>query len=96
MYGMDQMEESGDDSVAAKLQVLDEIKALMDQRLGGKLGDMSKPKGLEVSSMKVIGDEGSPGEEMSESPAAEEMESKMGMSDDDLMKLKMARQKMLG
>lgn len=93
MYDMDKSCEGQEDSVEAKLQVLNEIKELMDSRLGGKLGEMSKPKGVEVASVKVMGEE-SP--ELSESPEMESKEDSMGMSDEDLMKLKMGRSKMLG
>ncbi len=99
MYGMDKMGGCEHDDVSAKLQVLDEIKSLMDKRLGGKLGEMANPKGVEVSSVKVMGDDDSsegPMHEQMESPEMEKMEEKTGMSEEDLMKLKMARQKMLG
>jgi hypothetical protein len=95
MEYMDKSCEGQEDSVEVKLQVLNEIKELMDSRLGGKLGEMSKPKGLEVSSVKVLGDE-SPEGELVESPEMEKTENELGMSDEDLMKLKMARSKMLG
>lgn len=91
MYGMNK--ECGQDEMSAKLQVLDEIKELMDKRLGGKLGEMANPKGVEVASVKLMGEEG-------ESPMEEKMEmseeNESGVSEEDLMKLKMARSKMLG
>jgi len=57
------------DSMGA-LEVLKEIKALMDERLGSKLAEpkpleeMDDAKGLEVSKVKVLGKE--PEEEMME------------------------------
>lgn len=85
MMGMDQMgmQDEGQD-VEAKLQVLQEIKDLMDQRLGDKM----KPSEVSMEKVSLGGDP----EEQGESPEMEASEmggDDSGLSDEDKEKLKM-------
>lgn len=93
MLGMDKMAMQDDEQneghdVEAKLQVLQEIKDLMDQRLG----DSMKPKEVSIEKLSMS-PEGSPEEEQSESPMMEAKEDSMGddsgLSPEDKEKLKM-------
>lgn len=75
-----------DSDVEAKLQVLDEIKKLMDERLKGKFAP-EEAKGLEIEKVSVLDGEG---EEM---PMEDDG---LGMEMDEKEKLKAMYEKMLG
>lgn len=94
MLGMGMMhdDDKEDQDVEAKLSVLEEIKQLMDTRLGDSL---NPGHGVSVEKVSV---EGSPSEEASESPAMEASEDEAkgpemggmdqdGMSDEEKEKL---------
>lgn len=78
----------------AAMEVLKEIKSLMDSKLGDKLSAPSgDEKGIEISKVKLLGDEGS-----SENPEMEMSEPKeeMGMDPMEMEELKKIRANMMG
>lgn len=103
MYGMNEMHEDGEDSdTQAKLQCLQEIKDLMDSRLGDK---MNPNKGVAIEKVTMMDGKEDPEEEKMESPEMEAKEESgemgPGYGDDDVgmnekEKLKMMLMRHLG